>query len=75
MAPLPGPHPPVAPPATPAPPSLVQKKDIRGPSTDGPTSGVYQWHVPPPTPAPLPGPHPGMGPSFNVKHDDQKTLA
>lgn len=35
-----------------------QKKDIRGPTTDGPTAGVYQWPVPAPEMAPLPGPHP-----------------
>ena len=53
MAPIPGPFGPTK--------SLSQKGDVRGPSTDGPVAGVYQWHVPPPAPAPLPGPHPGMG--------------
>ena len=34
----------------------LTKTDIRGPSTDGPTAGVYQWPVPAPAPAPIPGP-------------------
>ena len=34
----------------------LHKTDIRGPSTDGPTAGVYQWPTPPPAPAPKPGP-------------------
>jgi len=56
--------------------SLSQTTDIRGPTTDGPTKGVYQWHNPAPTPAPLPGPHPGMGKSFEGKAEgnDDKSL-
>ena len=36
--------------------AFAQKTDIRGPSTDGPTKGVYQWPNPAPAPAPIPGP-------------------
>ena len=56
--------------------ALSQTGDIRGPTTDAPQQGVYQWHVPGPAPAPLPGPHPGMGKSFNVKQEgnDDKSL-
>lgn len=32
------------------------KGDIRGPTTDGPTAGVYQWPTPAPEMAPTPGP-------------------
>jgi hypothetical protein len=46
--------------------ALSQNRDIRGPSTDAPEKGIYEWHVPPPIPAPLPGPHPEMGPSFKT---------
>jgi hypothetical protein len=48
MAPTPGPFGPTK--------SLAQKGDIRGPTTDGPTAGVYQWPVPAPSMAPTPGP-------------------
>ena len=34
----------------------LHKTDIRGPSTDGPTAGVYQWPTPAPAMAPIPGP-------------------
>ena len=34
----------------------LTKTDITGPSTDGPTAGVYQWPTPPPAMAPIPGP-------------------
>lgn len=56
--------------------ALSQSTDIRGPTTDAPEKGVYQWHVPGPTPAPLPGPHPGQGKSFDVKQvdNDDKSL-
>jgi hypothetical protein len=40
---------------------FAQVRDIRGPSTDGPTAGVYQWMQPAPAMAPLPGPHPNIG--------------
>jgi hypothetical protein len=48
MAPTPGPFGPTK--------SLVQKGDIRGPSTDAPSKGHYQWPTPPPAMAPTPGP-------------------
>jgi len=48
MAPIPGPFGPTK--------SLAQKNDIRGPTTDGPTAGVYQWPTPAPAMAPIPGP-------------------
>jgi hypothetical protein len=34
----------------------LRKTDIRGPTTDGPTAGVYQWPTPAPAMAPTPGP-------------------
>jgi len=49
MAPIPGPFASAA-------KSLAQKNDIRGPTTDGPTAGVYQWPTPAPAMAPIPGP-------------------
>jgi len=49
MAPIPGPYGPTT--------SLSQKGDIRGPSTDAPTKGVYQWPTPAPAMAPIPGPY------------------
>ena len=50
MAPIPGPF--VATAAA----AFAQKGDIRGPTTDGPTAGVYQWPTPAPAMAPIPGP-------------------
>lgn len=34
----------------------LTKTDVRGPTTDGPTAGVYQWPTPAPAMAPTPGP-------------------
>ena len=34
----------------------LTKTDVRGPTTDGPTKGVYQWPNPAPAMAPTPGP-------------------
>jgi len=48
MAPTPGPFGPTK--------SLAQGGDIRGPSTDAPSKGHYQWPTPPPAMAPTPGP-------------------
>ena len=49
MAPIPGPYGKTT--------TLVQKNDIRGPSADAPTKGVYQWPTPAPAMAPIPGPY------------------